>query len=139
VGRNRAIKHYDATPAGQPLELWGDGHGRLPVIVELLRSPWLMRASDLLTPTAENCTTKRAEQVVPVVWDPERRCPASFSRNGRTYRIDAVIQVWAAERAWWDRRTRVSRRFWRVLSRGGVYDLAYDRVAGQWFLVGIQD
>lgn len=137
MGRNSAIKHYDATPAGQPLELWEGGHGRLPVIVELLKSPWIMRASDLLA--RDGSAVKRAEEPVAVVWDPDRRCPASFVRNRRTYRIDAVIQVWAAERAWWDRRSRVSRRYWRVLARGGVYDLAYDRVADGWLLIGIQD
>ena len=61
----------------------------------------------------------------------------------RTYNFDSFhpgwVQIWAAERAWWDPRRRVSRRFWRVLARGGVYDLVYDRAQGTWRLIGIQD
>ena len=82
---------------------------------------------------------KRAEEPVEVVWDPERRYPTAFTRDAKTYRVDAIVQVWATERSWWDPRKRVSRRFWRVLARGGVYDLAYDRTSASWLLIGIQD
>ena len=33
----------------------------------------------------------------------------------------------------------VSRRCFRVIARGGVYDLAYDRLGEQWLLVGVVD
>lgn len=138
MGRNTAIKRYDATPEGQAMELLDGKPSRLPVIVELLRSPWLVRASELLGRDGA-CSTKQAEETLDVTWDPDRRCPKAFIRAGRTYRVDAIVQVWAAERAWWDPRRHVSRRFWRVLARGGIYDLAYDRLAGTWLLVGIQD
>ncbi len=138
MGRNAAIKHYDMTPEGQPVELFESAHGRLPVIIELLKSPWIVRASDLVRRDGA-LAAKRADEVVEVAWDAVRQCPSSFTREGRTYRIDALVQVWAAERAWWDPRRRVSRRFWRVLARGGVYDLAYDRDRDEWLLVGIQD
>jgi hypothetical protein len=46
---------------------------------------------------------------------------------------------WAVERRWWDRSRSVSRRCFRVLARGGVWDLAFDREREQWFLVGIVD
>lgn len=138
MGRNAAIKHYDMNPAGQPAELFDTKRSRLPVIVELLRSPWLMRASDLAAGDGAHAT-KHAEEPVIVEWDAARQLPASFVRDKSRYRIQAVIQVWATDRSWWDPRRRVARRFWRVLARGGVYDLAYDRATGEWLLVGIQD
>jgi hypothetical protein len=33
----------------------------------------------------------------------------------------------------------MSRRCFRVLTRDGLYDLAYDRLNGRWLLVGIVD
>ena len=138
MGRNADIKKFSAKPAGQPIELFDSKRGRLPVILELLASPWIVRASDLKRGDG-TCAAKYAEEDVAVTWDASQQYPASFARSGRVYRVDAIVQVWAAERAWWDPRRRVSRRFWRVLARGGVYDLAYDRAQGTWRLIGIQD
>ena len=138
MGRNADIKKYSATSVGQPLELFDSKRARLPVILELLASPWIVRASDLARAEG-TCAAKHAEEDVEVAWDAARQYPSSFTRDGRVYRIDAIVQIWAAERAWWDPRRRVSRRFWRVLARGGVYDLAYDRAQGTWRLIGIQD
>jgi hypothetical protein len=138
MGRNADIKRYSASSVGQPLELFDTKRGRLPVILELLASPWIVRASDL-TRADGSCATKHAEEIIEVAWDSAKQYPASFSRNGRVYRIDAIVQICAAERAWWNPRQRVSQRFWRVLARGGVYDLAYDRTQGTWRLIGIQD
>jgi hypothetical protein len=138
VGRNSDIKRFSATSAGQPLELFGTTRSRMPVIVELLASPWIVRASDLVRRDGSGAA-KRAEEPVEVVWDSERGYPMTFTREGRAYRIDAIVQVWATERSWWNPRRRVSRRFWRVLARGGVYDLAYDRGSASWLLIGIQD
>lgn len=138
MGRNATIKHYDATPGGQPLELLEGAHAKAPVVGELLRSPWVVRASELL-PRDGASVTKRATEVVAVDWDAERQYPVAFVRGTLVYRIDGVVQMWAADRSWWDPRRRVSRRYWRVLARGGVYDLAYDRETGNWMLVGIQD
>lgn len=138
MGRNAAIKRFSAKSSGQPLELFESKRSRLPVIVELLASPWIVRASDLARQGGSGAV-KHAEEPVDVAWDSERQYPSAFTRDGRAYRIDAIVQVWATERAWWDPRRRVSRRFWRVLSRGGVYDLAYDRSDGCWLLIGIQD
>jgi hypothetical protein len=138
VGRNESIKRFSPTPQGQPLELFDGRRSRLPVIVELLASPWIMRASELSRKDG-SCAAKHAEEPVEVIWDAAHQLPSSFSRAGRVYRIDAIVQMWAAERVWWDLRKRVSRRFWRVLSRGGVYDLAYDRTRDTWLLIGIQD
>lgn len=138
MGRNSAIKKYDATPAGQPMELFTERHSKVPVIIELLKSPWIVRASELVARDG-NATTKRTEQPVSVGWDAERQCPRYFERERVRYRIDALVQVWAVDRSWWDPRRRVTRRYWRVLARGGIYDLAYDRTTGEWVLVGIQD
>ena len=138
MGRNADIKKFSAKPAGQPMELFDSKRGRLPVILELLASPWIVRASDLKHADGSGAA-KYAEEDVAVTWDAAQQYPASFVRGDRVYRIDAIVQIWAAERAWWDPRRRVSRRFWRVLARGGVYDLAYDRARGTWRLIGIQD
>lgn len=138
MGRNTLIKNYDATPAGQPLELLETRQARLPIIIELLKSPWIVRASELVRRDGASAT-KRAEEGVKVGWSAERQCPSHFERDRVRYRIDAIVQVWATDRAWWDPRRRVARRYWRVLARGGVYDLAYDRESDTWLLVGIQD
>jgi hypothetical protein len=138
VGRNSAIKRFSATGEGQPLELFGGKRSRMPAVVELLASPWIVRASDLVRQGGSGAV-KHAEQPVEVIWDPVSCRPVAFAREGRRYQVDAIVQVWATERAWWDPRRQVSRRFWRVLARGGVYDLAYDRAGDSWLLVGIQD
>lgn len=138
MGRNAAIKKYDLNPQGQPLELFAEKNSRLPVVVELLRSPWITRASELARRDGA-IATKRTEQPVTVTWDAHRQCPSHFTRGHVRYRIDALVQVWATERAWWDPRRRVSRHYWRVLARGGVFDLAYDRQTDEWLLIGIQD
>jgi len=138
VGRNTAIKQFDAAPAGQPMELFESARSQAPVLAELLRSPWLVRASDLVRRDGGG-TTKRIEESVTVEWDSQRQCPRWFTRSQERYFVDAVIQVWATERRWWDPRVRVSRRFFRVLARGGVYDVAFDRSAGGWLLTGVQD
>lgn len=138
MGRNSAIKHYDSTPQGQPMDLFSSKGGRLPVIVELLRSPWIFRASELVR-EEDAGLGKRKIETVAVAWDERRRCPAAFEWHARTYRIDAIVQVWAIEKHWWDASARVSRRVWRVLARGGTYDLAYDRLTHTWQLVGFVD
>ena len=138
MGRNAAIKRYNTTPVGQPFELFETKRSRLPVLVELLKSPWIVRASDLARRDGV-LAAKRSDQPVEVEWNPDRQCPDAFVRGTTRYQIDAIIQVWATEKSWWDPRRQVSRRFFRVLARGGVYDLAFDRTHGAWLLVGIQD
>ncbi|MDP2181078.1 MAG: DUF6504 family protein [Actinomycetota bacterium] len=138
MGRNTAIKKYDSHAHGQTLDLLSSKEGRLPVMLELLRSPWITRASELVA--AEDAGLgKRISEAVAVAWDERRGCPAAFEWRARTYRIDAVVQTWAIERRWWNPRGRVSRRCWRVLARGGTYDLAFDRLTRSWLLVGMQD
>jgi hypothetical protein len=138
VGRNTLIKNYDATPMGQPLELLDTRQARVPIIIELLKSPWIIKASELMRRDGTSAA-KRAEESVRIVWDAERQCPTSFERGSVRYHVDAVVQIWATDRAWWDPRKRVSRKYWRVLAHGGVYDLAYDRERDNWLLIGIQD
>lgn len=138
MGHNAAIKRFSATTEGQPLELFDEAHGRMPVLRELFASPWIVRASELGRRDG-SCAAKHADEPLEVTWDAPRQCPSAFQRAGQTYRIEAIIQSWAVERAWWDPREHVSRRFWRVLSAGGVYDIAYDREDGRWLLMGIQD
>lgn len=137
MGENAAIKRFDPR-AGQTDDLFTSVRGRLPVVLELLKSPWIRRASDLLA--AEDAASgKRIETPVEVGWDGERRSPVTFIWDDRRHYVDALVQTWAVERRWWDVEHRVSRRCFRVLARGGVYDLAYDRLSGEWLLVGILD
>ena len=97
-----------------------------------------MRASDLLKREG-TWSTKRFEQPAEVVWDARKQRPVGFVRNGRLWTIDAVIQTWSVERSWWEPRRRISQHVWRVVARGGVYDLAFDRLENVWLLLGIQD
>ncbi|MBC7266414.1 MAG: DUF6504 family protein [Anaerosomatales bacterium] len=138
MGRHRAIKQYrPADRAGQPLDLFTGRATRTPVILELLRSPWIVRGSQLVSgPLGSG---KRREEPIEVVWDGSKRAPAAFEWNGTRYRVDALVQTWSVERAWWDPRARMSRRCFRVLARGGLYDLAFDRHEGRWLLVGVVD
>lgn len=138
MGRNRAIKAFDPRTTGHSLDLLTASDARTPVIIELLKSPWIMRASELASSTG-GTAGKCREREIEVVWDASRGAPRSFRMDGRCYLVDAVVQTWAVERAWWDPRKRLSRRCFRVLSRGGLYDLAYDRIADCWLLVGIVD
>jgi len=138
MGRNRAIKAFDPRTTGQSLDLFTATDTRLPVVMELLRSPWIMRASELAQ-SSSGLAGKHREREIEVVWDGSRGAPRAFSVDGRRYSVDAVVQSWAVERAWWDPRRRLSRRCFRVLTRGGLYDIAYDRVSDRWLLVGIVD
>jgi hypothetical protein len=131
VGNNAPIRRFDALRAGQPLDLFGSA-GRLPVVLELLSTPWLRRASDVDGPV-------RIEVPVPVEWDPERGRPAFFIRKGKRYEVDQVVTQWAIDTRWWDHERAVSRRCFRVIARGGVYDLAYDRLGERWLLIGVVD
>lgn len=138
MGRNRAIKQFDPRRTGHPLDLFTERDVRLPIVLELLKSPWILRASDLPERISSG-GGKYSEREVTVTWDGARRCPASFTYGSRRFCVDALVQVWTVERAWWDLRQRVSRRCFRVLARGGIYDLAYDRLTREWLLVGIVD
>ena len=138
MGRNRAIKQYEPRTTGHPLDLFTASDARTPVIVELLRSPWIVRGSEIGRGST-GLAGKRREREVEVVWDASKGAPRSFTSDGRRYPVDAVVQSWAVERAWWDPRARLSRRCYRVLTRGGLYDIAYDRIADRWLLTGVVD
>jgi hypothetical protein len=131
MGNNAAIRRFDARKAGQPLDLF-ESASRLPVVLELLSTPWLRRGSDVDGPV-------RIEIPVPVEWDPQSGRPRSFIRKDRRYEVDQLVTQWAVDTRWWDRDRAVSRRCFRVIARGGVYDLAYDRIGEQWLLVGVVD
>lgn len=137
MGRNQEIKRFDPRK-GKTVDLFTAGRGRLPVLMELLASPWVTRASELARP-GDAPAGKRVERPVDVEWHGERGRPGAFRLRGTRYPIDAVVSEWRVERRWWDRGCRVSRRCFRVMARGGVYDLAYDRLADSWLLVGILD
>lgn len=137
MGRNTAIKRFDPA-VGKTADMFSAKEGRLSVVVEMLRSPWLARGSDLVK-GHDGTLGKRREDPVAVAWNGLTREPAAFEWHARDYPVEHVIQVWAIELFWWDPRRRVSRRCWRVLARGGTYDLAYDRLERRWLLLGEQD
>ncbi len=144
MGRNVAIRRYEMHPEGQAIGLFATGV-RSPVVAELLRAPWITRASDLVTHDAaerDGGAGKRVEGPVSVEWDGERACPVSFAIPGRRrrYEVEAVVGYWVDERFWWDAEAHVSRRCFRVLAHtGALYDLAYDKLGDSWLLVGIGD
>ncbi|MCE5203237.1 MAG: DUF6504 family protein [Coriobacteriales bacterium] len=139
MGRNRAIKEFDpARQKGQPLDLFTGRESRLPVVLELLKSPWIVRGSQVAKSSTASAG-KRREEAVEVVWDGRKASPVEFVWHDRRYRVDALVQTWTVERSWWDLRRHQSRRCFRVLARGGLYDLAYDRLADVWLLTGIVD
>jgi hypothetical protein len=119
------------------MDLFDDGRGRLPIVLELLRSPWIRRASELAAHDAS--AARRFEKPIDVAWNGSRRAPGVFVLQGRRYKVDALLQRWSVEQRWWREKERESRRCFRVLARGGVYDLAYDRLTDRWLLVGIVD
>lgn len=137
MGRNAAIKDFNPA-VGHTLDLFDEREGRLSVVLEILKSPWIARGSDLVAPE-DAAIGKRRGETVAVAWDEVRRAPSAFEWHSRVYRVDEIAQLWAVERYWWDPRRRVSRRCWRVLARGGTYDLAYDRLERRWVLLGVQD
>lgn len=139
MGRNAAIKQYRSLPDGLPLDLFDSAEGRHPVVLDLLATPWLVRASELRRPS-DGALGRRIGETVAVSWDASSRTPAAFAWRGRLYDVASVVQTWAVEHSWWDAGVRVSQRCWRVVAEsGGTYDLAFDRVTGAWLLLGIQD
>jgi hypothetical protein len=137
VGRNTAIKRFDPA-TGKTADMFSAKEGRLSVVVEMLKSPWIARGSDFVH-EQDAALGKRRGEPVSVAWNALGRAPAAFEWHARDYPVEQVIQVWAIELYWWDLRRRVSRRCWRVLARGGTYDLAYDRLERRWLLLSEQD
>jgi len=75
MGRNSVIKAFDpANKTGTPLDLFSGRDTRRPVIVELLRSPWIVRGSQVASGSSGH-GGKRREEEVEVVWDGTRRTP----------------------------------------------------------------
>ena len=69
--------------------------------------------------------------------------PAAFVWRGRSYRVETVIKRWLETSEGWDPDRATSRDCFRVESRGGIYDLHLDRLAGrkqpQWRLARVWD
>jgi hypothetical protein len=144
MGRNADIKRHPLHPEGQAIDLFARG-ARSPVVAELLATPWITRASALSgaepdAPEAGDGAGKRTVRDVKVQWDPELQQPEWFEVAGKgRYVVEALIGHWIEDRSWWDPDLHVSRRCFRVLARGGVWDLAYDLISRSWSLVGIGD
>lgn len=139
MGRNAAIKQYLPLPEGYPVDLFDSCEGRRPIVLDLLSTPWFIKASGLQRP-GDGGLGRRVGELVTVRWDAPTLSPVTFRWRRRTHVIESVVQTWAVEHAWWDRDKHVSQRCWRVLARdGGTYDLAFDRLTGDWLLLGMQD
>ena len=138
MGRNSAIKNFAPSAEGHQLGLLEPRRDKEPLVRSLLSTPWVFVASRLQR-NADTCATKRVKELVEVTLDPVSGRVVSFTRAGRSYKVDSVVQTWAIECRWWNPSERRSRRFWRVLARGGVWDLTYDRLQKVWHLVGVQD
>ena len=136
VGRNEDIKRFDARSTGQSADLFDCPKGAVPVVTELLSTSWVGRASDL--PSGDS-SGKRADIAVEVEWDGERGRPAAFRYKRARRAVDDVVMQWAVEHDWWDPTRSVSRRCFRVVAGGGVWDLAFDREHEKWFLIGVVD
>jgi hypothetical protein len=139
VGHNAAIKHYFPLSEGRPVDLFDSCESRRLVLFDLLATPWFVSASRLQRP-GDGGLGRRINEPVAVSWDPSTLSPTTFRWRGQAYHIESIVQTWAIEHAWWDVSKQVSQRCWRVLvSDGGTYDLAFDRLARAWVLLGMQD
>lgn len=138
MGRNATIKRYVPLADGRADDLFSSREGRAPVIEDFRRTPWFVCVSELAHP-GDGGLGKRIFEPVAVSWDASRRSPAAFAWRSRVYDVEAVVQTWAVERAWWDAEHSVSLRCWRVVAAGGTYDLAFDRGDGGWVLLGMLD
>jgi len=138
VGRNATIKRYAPLADGRADDLFSSREGRAPVIEDFRRTPWFVRASELALP-GDGGLGKRICEPVAVSWNASRRAPAAFAWRSHVHDVEAVVQTWAVERAWWDAEHAVSLRCWRVVADEGTYDLAFNRVSGSWLLLGVLD
>ncbi len=139
MGRNVAIKRYRPILGARTLDLFEPVEERRLVVLDLLGTTWIFRASELDYP-GDAGVGRRVREAIFVNWEVNERRPVTFVRGRRTYHVDSIVQSWAVEYAWWDPVQHISRRCWRVLTReGGPYDLAFDRLNGRWLLLGIQD
>jgi len=137
--RNAAIKRYELLRGGCALGLFDSSEERRLAVLDLLSTEWFCRASELDC-AGDAGVGRRIREPVAVTWSAEDRCPVAFARGGREYHVESIVQTWAVEHAWWDPAEHISRRCWRVLTKdGGPYDLAFDRMACRWILLGIQD
>lgn len=85
--------------------------------------------------------TKRYNDQIDVEWaeppwvppggNPGLRQPSAFSWRGRRYVIGGLLKYWREAGEWWDPQRARDRECFRVEAEGGVYDLAFDRLAAQ--------
>ena len=72
---------------------------------------------------------------VSVTWHRSAVRPSAFIWQHRRLRIDRVLQRWAIDTGWWDEKLWVDRRYFRVEADGRLFDLCFDRLLRQWYLV----
>ncbi len=69
---------------------------------------------------------------VAVTWDKRQQRPVAFVWRRRRYAVEQVLVTWVIDTGWWDESIRTSRRYFRVLSQGRQFELAFDRLSKRW-------
>ncbi len=140
----REIHEYPGRPEGYEGPLFRTGESDREIMEHYLRAPWLGRASEsLVAVLGAGCGRVPAEprgvRVEPidagvrVVWE-------AGSSMSRRQGIRRVQERWREVRGWWEDDGGRDLVVYRVeLTDGAVVDLARDRPAGRWLLVGIAD
>lgn len=140
MGENKGIKNYNYHHAGENLELFATTNGKMSVAEAILKSQWVTTAADLgKSKIASASSGKFYDQEITVLYSEHLRRPLQFFWRRKFYKVDAVIGVWVLESCWWDAAKKQSRRYFRVLARGGTYDIYLDHLQEAWFLESVSD
>ena len=76
------------------------------------------------------------------VWGDSREKPQAFVWRGRLYRVQQVMQLWTVNNGWWQKKPAHRQHALVEASGiygGGVYELYFEAVKGQWFLAKVMD
>lgn len=135
------IHRYPSRPAGFEELLFVTPVSKRAVGEHLLKSPWLVRASELRAESGESARAFREPVAV-------RECAGGVEvvrlseARGIAWRRKLVVEPlerWREVRNWWSEKDGADRQMFRVLLSGGtVVDLALER-SGKWLLTGVAD
>jgi hypothetical protein len=133
------IHGYPLRPGGFEEPLFPTSASRRAVMEHLLKSPWLMRASEFEGRIGESAhSPKEPVEIRGSGGQVELVRPHCREGSSRRRIIDA-LDHWREIREWWDEDSHVDRLVFRVLLSGGaVVNLALER-SRKWFLVGVVD
>lgn len=87
--------------------------------------------------------TKLYDDPIEVECTPASNQPAAFTWRGRRYPVERLLKYWREAGRGWDPQNSRDHECFRVESRGGIYDLQLDRLAGRrqprWRLARVWD